>query len=455
MVKLTWPHKRMSFDKACMCAEPYKLKEIFNKSINRDTTDNLYIEGDNLLAVKLLKANYLNKIKLIYIDPPYNTHKNFLYKDKFTQAKEGSEEYELGECESEDSHENWISMIYKRLLVSRHLLKDDGLIFVSIDENEHAYLKVMLDEIYGKDNFVNNFVWVNNIAGRQLSKKGACRTHEYILCYAKDKKLINDFFIDLKFATSVMPTTYKTKQSELLEDEYGFYAVGSSLVNNHKQFNEETRKNLVYSIFYNPTTNHLTTGDVYDTKPGYVRIMPAKNRDGKHKFLAWCWSRSKVENEQHNLIVKHDEKNNKYKIYIKRRENINRSRMRDIITDIKTDNIAINQLLNTNSINLNPKPLALIEMIIKATTNHNDIILDFYSGTATTGHAVMNLNAQDGFNRKYILVQRRELCEETERFYNEQYRDINDIAIARLKKVIKELEDKAHQDFGFKYYQVV
>jgi len=213
----------------------------FKTDENGNIKDNLIIKGNNLLVLHSLKKRFAGKVKLIYIDPPYNTgNDEFKYNDAF-------------------NHSIWLVFIKNRLEIARELLKEDGLIFVSIDDNEIHYLKVLMDEIFNRENYLNTFCWVSNLKGRQIAGKGAAKTYEYVLVYAKskDSKNIGPFEIPVEKAKSLMPSTYKGFDYEVKSDQTGRFVLKNELYNTNSAFNEETRPNLVFNIHYNIKTREF------------------------------------------------------------------------------------------------------------------------------------------------------------------------------------------------------
>jgi hypothetical protein len=293
-----------------------------------------------------------------------------------------------------------------RLVLARELLTSDGVIFVSIDDHEQAYLKVMMDGIFGEDNFLNTFVWVNKLAGRQLSTSGAAGTKEYILCYARQNSEAGEFRSSPSKLKSLMPTTYKGFNYKVEHDEYGPYIVGSELYNSNSIFNETTRRNLVFDIYYNPKTHAVKTEPVSDSHihPGFIKISPHRNNNGINRYHAFRWSRRKVEAESHNLVFLETKKG--WKVHTKVRD-VDSTAVKDIITDITTTKGSkdIEQLGFGSKDFDYPKPISLIKVLLEAVpSNKNAIILDFFAGSGTTGHAVAELNKEDGGHRKCILV---------------------------------------------------
>lgn len=291
--QFTWPDKKKSIllANAPVVATLRPCKE---ESVDFDNTGNLYIEGDNLDVLKLLQETYLGKVKIIYIDPPYNTGNDFIYEDDFTERIKDYVEHS-GQYDGDGNrlvknvdsngrfHTDWLNMMYSRLKLAKNLLADDGVIFISIDDNEMENLRKICSEIFGASNYVNHFAWICNITGRQISGKGAAKTWESILVYAKDINMISEFNINISFAKNKMPDTYKGFNKDIRRDDIGEFAVGDTLYNHNRKFNEETRPNLVFSIFYNPVTEEIVPGEIGEVKVGFVELLPHANGDGTHK----------------------------------------------------------------------------------------------------------------------------------------------------------------------------
>ena len=427
-----------------------------NKDENKNSK-NLYIIGDYLDALKHLLKSYSRKVKCIYIDPPYNTGSDgFVYPDnfKFDSAtlsnKMGIDEEEakrIIDMRGKSTHSAWLTFMYPRLVLARELLSDDGVIFISIDDNEHANLKLICDEIFGEENFINNFTWLNNLTGRQISGIGAAKTNEPILVYSKSKESASTFNIDITFAKKYMPDAYKGFNFTIEEDNYGKYKKGDTLYNHNRKFNEETRKNLVYSIYYDEINNSFHPENSNLDKTNLIEILPHKNNDGIHKFHAWRWSKEKVINEQYNLIAE-KKSNGEYEIYTKNR-NYNQTTLKDIITNISNGDNEISSLFETKVFEY-PKSTLLLSTLLG--TMDNSLILDFFSGSATTAHAVMKLNAEDGGNRKYILVQLPEEIEESKPAFKAGYKTIDEIGRERIKRAARKIKEETNADidYGFK-----
>ena len=380
------------------------------ESKNWDTTENLYIEGDNLEALKLLQKSYLAKIKMIYIDPPYNTGNDFIYKDNFTKSKQDynvdARVYDVNgdrlfkNTESNGRfHSDWCSMIYTRLLLARNLLRDDGVIFISIDDCEADNLRKICNEIYGAKNFVADICVVNNLKGRN-DKKYIARANERLLMYVKSEK----------FEEHGLNLTEGAIQEYQYEDKYGKYR----LIELRKRGGDDTRAdrpNMYYPIFVNPDT-----GSVSLEKDEIFRCeaLPIKSNgiDGR-----WRWG---INNTRDNLNMLYGKlvrgKYNIYeKDYLESEEGARRIKPKSVLsgaqysTDVATKEYRA--LMNPIDFD-NPKPLAMVKDLILYSTrpDENCIILDFFSGSATTSHAVMQLNAEDNGNRKFIMVQLPEMC---------------------------------------------
>lgn len=260
--------------------------------------------------------------------------------------------------------------------------------------------------------------------------------------------------MDVNFAKNKMPDAYKGFKKDIREDEYGIYAVGDTLYNHNRKFNEETRKNLVYSIYYNKDTGDIKTGNINEAKEKYVEIKPHKNGDGIHQYHAWRWSKDKVNNEKHNLIVLPNNSEG-YEIYTKIRE-FNKTTLKDLITNISNgDDELLNLFENKKCFNY-PKSTSLIKLFINSVAQENEIILDFFAGSSTTADAIMQLNAEDNANRKYILVQLFEECEKNSEAYKNGFKTIDEIGQERIRRAAKKIteETNADIDYGFKHYTI-
>ena len=449
--EFTWVGKKAAIVEA---NKPIRktLRPCPEESKNWDTTENLYIEGDNLEVLKLLQEAYLGKVKMIYIDPPYNTGNDFIYADDFMRSQEEENEqmgmYDEDEnrlCKNTDSngrfHSDWCSMMYSRLMLARNLLAEDGIVFVSIDDNEVQNLRKICDEVFGAHNYLNQFAWVSNITGRQISGCGAAKTWESVLVYCKMLSCSYSMNVNISFAKEKMPDAYKGFNKDIRTDSRGQFAVGDTLYNHNRMFNEETRPNLVFSIFYNPNTEEITTGNIGEVKPGFVELPPHPNGDGTHKYHAWRWSKQKIANESYDLIVLKTSKGG-YEIYTRIRE-FNNTLLKDIITNISNGDAEVQKLFDGKKFFDYPKSVDLLKTFIGSIPYDDALVLDFFSGSATTAHAVMRLNAEDGGHRKFIMVQLPEKCDENSEAYKAGYKNICEIGKERIRRAGEKIKEES------------
>ena len=451
--QFTWPDKRAAI-RLANAPTNKTLRPCREESVDFDNTENLYIEGDNLEVLKLLRENYLGKVKMIYIDPPYNTGNDFVYNDDFAQSQaefagqsglfdeEGHRMADPMVQNTESNgrfHTDWLNMIYPRLKVAKDLLTDDGVIFISIDDNEVENLKQVCNEVFGKHNYLNTFAWVVNLTGRQIAGAGAAKTWETILVYSKNASLTQSFDIDVSYAKKVMPDAYKGLNRDIRTDERGQFSIGDTLYNHNRKFNEETRPNLVYSIFYNPETQEIKSGDINAKIEGFIEILPHANGDGVHKYHAWRWSRSKVDNEAYDLIVLPTSRGG-YEVYTRIRT-FNQTTLKDIITNISNGDAEVQALFDNKKYFDYPKSVNLLKCLL-GVASKDSIFIDFFSGSATTAHAVMQLNAEDGGNRKFIMVQLPEKTDEKSEAYKAGYKNICEIGKERIRRAGKKIKEE-------------
>lgn len=433
-------------------------------SVNFDSAQNVFIEGDNLEVLKLLQKAYNDKIKLIYIDPPYNTGNDFVYNDDFSDGLRGYLEYS-GQLDEEGNrtaaqvdttgrrHSRWLSMMYPRLVLARNLLTQDGVLAVSIDDNEFANLRAMLDEVFGAENFLNTFVWVSNIKGRQIQGSGAAGTKEYVVVYARDALQLESFRASSRLLKNLMPSIYKGFDYDVKEDELGPYVTKNELYNTNSKFNEETRPNLVYDIYYRPDDRSVRTADLSDDHlfEGYVKICPKKNNNGTHRYHAFRWSRDKVEAESHDLeFVARD---NGYRIYTKVRD-VDSTAVKDLVMDISTNHGAKD--LEAAGIDADwfdyPKPVSLLQFFCGFATDKNSLILDFFAGSGTTAHAVAAQNATDGGTRRCISINLPEPVDPESAAAAAGFRTVSEITLRRILGVLSAVDSAA--DLGLRVYSL-
>lgn len=383
-------------------------------SKNFDETENVIIKGDNLDSLKILKKYYSGKIKCIYIDPPYNTNSdNFLYPDKFDKEELealglqdiGKEEYDRMEFifqKSKKSHNGWLTFMYPRLKLARDLLTDDGAIFISIDDNEQANLKLLCDDIFGEDNFISTIVWANKEGGGKSDSKFFRLKHEYILVYSKNIKNLKINPEDIK---DINRYTLSDNHVET-RGKYQLIKLDSG------------------SLHYSKSLDYEINIDGITLYAGGSKIKWEERQKGKvhNKDWTWRWSKEKLKWGLDNDFVKiKKNKNGEFSIYTKQylncdeNGNIKNRTLQPMALIEKYSNTQSNknikELFGYAIFNYS-KPYKLIIKILEWITKENDIVLDFFAGSGTTAHAVMQLNAEDGGNRKFILCQIDEKIDE-------------------------------------------
>ena len=450
---LSWAGRKSSSE-ALQLPSYASLVPDFEKSINWDTAENVFIEGDNLEVLKLLKDTYNDKVKMIYIDPPYNTGNDLVYNDDFSDPKRRYLEI-TGQVDTDGNrltanpettgrkHSNWLNMMYPRLSLARNLLTDQGVIFISIDDHEYDNLKHLCDSIFGESNYLNTFVWVSNLKGRQISSSGAAGTKEYILAYARQAELAEEFRVSGTRLKELMPSVYKGFDYKVQSDEIGPYVLKNELYNTNSAFNEETRPNLVFDIYYNPSTGEVKTAAVSQTHEfaDFVKIQPKTNNNGRHKYHAFRWSSRKVEEDFRDLDFL--EVGGIWKVFTKVRD-IDSTSLKDLLMDINTNEGSsdIEKLGLDRSWFDYPKPASLIRILIEAVTDKDSIVMDFFAGSGTTGHAVELQNMLDGGSRKYVCVTLGEPTSKDSEARKAGFNKVSEITEARLTKVV-ELSDEA------------
>ena len=456
--QFTWPDKRKSI---LLANAPIAktLRPDRKESVNFDATENLYIEGDNLDALKLLQETYLGKVKMIYIDPPYNTGNDFVYEDDFSQSTEkylsGSGQFDeeggrlVANLESNGRfHTDWLNMMYPRLKLAKDLLADDGVIFISIDDSEAGNLRKLCNEIFGEVNFVADLCVINNLKGRN-DKKYIARANERLLMYVKS----------LAFDEHGLSLGDKTLAEYSLSDEIGKYR----LLELRKRGGPDTREdrpNMYYPFYVNPKTGEVS---LELTDYFMAEALPVKSNgvDGR-----WRWGKdtaSKNLSQIYGRLV--GAKYNIYeKDYLENDDGARRIRPKSVLsgtaysTDVATKEYrAMMGKIDFN----NPKPIAFLsDLAIYAThPDENAIFLDFFSGSATTAHAVMQANAEDGGNRKFIMVQIPEQTDEKSEAYKAGYKNICEIGKERIRRAGKKVKSESgvkaqNLDVGFRVLKI-
>lgn len=442
----TWPDKRKS---VVLANEPTRktLRPCRQESVNFDETENLYIEGDNLEVLKLLRHTYMGKIKMIYIDPPYNTGKDFLYKDNFYIDKEEYDE-NSGQYDEDGNllfsntesngryHTDWLNMMYPRLRMARDLLTEDGAIFISIDDNEVSNLKKICDEIFGERNFIAKIVWANKEGGGSSDSKHFRIKHEYILVYGKIKELVCITGLDVEDI-----------KRYTLEDEFVSIRGKYQLIK-----------------LSSASLGYVKSLDYPINAPDGTLIYP--NEDS-NKIKRWRWSEDKLKWGIKNGFVEiKKDRANKWQVYTKQYLNCDNEgniKPRTLQPSALIEKYSTTQsnkqleVLLGKSIFSYSKPVELIKLFLKIFTFQEDIILDFFSGSSTTAHAVMELNAEDGGNRKFIMVQLPEEADKKSEAYKAGYKNICEIGKERIRRAgakIKEENPESSIDTGFKVFKL-
>jgi len=440
--EFTWVGKKAAIVEA---NKPIRktLRPCPDESVDWDTTENLYIEGDNLEVLKLLQESYLERIKIIYIDPPYNTGHDFVYPDSFKMADEDYEEgtgyldadgninySKENNSSSGKYHSDWCSMMYSRLMLARTLLSPDGLIFISINEIEQANLEKICDEVFGASNHVSTFVWKNKY-GPGAFTKGVASLHEFILCYAKN------------YPSNVEATLSEEEMKKYKMTDEKAAVRGGYITQPLATRSKDDRPNLVYPL-------------IHEGK----EIWPNKQ---------WIWEKSRLYEAYNKGEVVINEKNGQYSVRFKqylRDENgvVRKGKPLSLLTFCfnQDGTKEMEDLLGRGVFDF-PKPTELIKYFLSLRINEQDdndfIVLDFFSGSATTAHATMKINAEDSGKRKYIMVQVPEKCPEGSIAQKAGYSTIPAIAKERIRRAgtkIKEASPLTTQDLdvGFRVFKL-
>ena len=441
---LNWPGKREALITA-NAPIAKTLRPVREESVDFDSTKNLFIEGDNLEALKLLQETYLGKVKMIYIDPPYNTGNDFVYDDDFS---EDSEEFFIRSNQKDEQgnrlvtntdsngrfHSDWLSMIYPRLKLARNLLRDDGLIVISIDDSEYQNLRKVCDEIFGEENFIDNIIWKKRYGGG-AKEKFLVTLHEYALVYGKNLSNLESFHIPLSEESIKRYYTQKDKNYSI-RGPYRTHPLEAT-----KSMGE--RKNLMYPI----------------PGPDGVDILPKRQ---------WLWEKERAYNAVKNGELEFiKNKENGYTVhtkqYLKDEDGtVRQGKPFSIIDDIYTQHGTneIIELFDNAQIFPFPKPTGFLKKLIEigTTGDGEEIIIDFFAGSASTAHAIFLANAADGKNRRFILIQVPEECDPTSEAYKAGYKKIPEISKERIRRAGKKIKDggllEANLDIGFRVLKV-
>ena len=439
-----WPGKARCFR---IIQEPSlgALKPCKKESLEWDKTQNLFIEGDNLEVLKLLQKAYYGRVKMIYIDPPYNTGKDFIYPDKYSESLETYLRY-TGQKDSKGKkfstnqetdgrfHSNWLNMMYPRLFLARNLLRDDGVIFISIDDNEAANLRKICDDIFGEENFIGTFIINSTPNGRDYGH--IAKTHEFCLFYSKDVE---------RCKTNFLPAEREFKYY----DEKGGFNI-HPLYNSNEAFHKANRPNLYYPFFlYKDRPIRKLEGNFYEIglekRLSSIEIFPPLSQKNKIQFV-WRWNKEKSLKNLNQEIIGYRTSENNYRIVQKMRTD--KKVIRSILSDrgftSRRGTAEAEQLL-AGKIFQFPKPVSLIKNFLHAGMDRNSIILDFFAGSATTAHAVYEKNLEDGGSRRYICVQLPEPIEEGTEAHKAGFKTIADIGKERIRRAIRQIKEKARE----------
>ena len=452
--ELTWAGKNNSKRLAQEDIVGKTLKFIPKDSKNIEVTENIYIEGENLEVLKMLHQNYYRAIKMIYIDPPYNTGNDFVYNDSFKMNNKMSKKYdenygEFGEkyCINSDKqsryHANWLNMIYPRLKVAKDLLKDDGIIFISIDDYERDNLVKICDEIFGNTSFSGPFIWP---LPRGINAGLIARAHEYILCYTKNLAKGRNF--------------YRLSDNA----EYSIERCNKKIDSRHPISDILFKKGIRYE-----GKDKTFAGEIGESEKIIIKgelsfkngrldkdVILSAGWTMRNMIIDWMEGKEVYDTKGQKIVEFYFKENGK--LYSKKE--MNTFSIKSVFKNIPDTQIArreMKQLLGNQDIFPYPKPVELIKTLVKLSTQNDDIIMDFFSGAATTAHAVMEQNAEDLMSRRFILIQLEEPCQQNTEAYRCNYKNICDIGKERIRKAgenIKQKYPNSVTDIGFKVFKV-
>ncbi|MDR5868167.1 site-specific DNA-methyltransferase [Halomonas koreensis] len=436
---LNWPGKREAL-LAANAPIAKTLRPCREESVDFDTTKNLFIEGDNLEALKLLQETYLAKVKMIYIDPPYNTGNDFIYQDNFSSSVE---EYFFSSNQVDETqgklvanpesngrrHSDWLSMMYGRIRLARNLLRDDGLIFISIDDNELANLIKICDEIFGEENLVANFVWEKRT--NRENRKVVSSRHDYLVCYCKNVSHGGRVLKQLPMSEKAL-ANYKNPDN----DPRGPWKSDPATA----QAGHGTKSQFYTFVAPNGKRHELESGrcwlyteETMNKAAAEGRLWFGKEGNGVPRIKTYLNDKERGLTPESIWFAQDAATNEQAKNYLK-------------------------NLFDGKSIFDTPKPIDLLEIALKVSTEKDDLVLDFFSGSATTAHALMRLNKSDSGSRKFILVQLDEPCSENSDAYKNGYKTISEVALDRIKRAAKELSsdlcDSHRLDFGVRVLKI-
>lgn len=457
---LFWPGKTQAI-RVAQTPTTATLAPDRENSLNWDATGNVVIEGDNLEVLKVLQKHYYGKIKMIYIDPPYNTGNDFVYSDDYAdpigtyleRTGQSDTEGKLSTNTESDGrfHSNWLNMMYPRLKLARNLLREDGVLFVSIDDNEVNNLKLLLDNIFGEQNFVSLLIAQTNPRGRTFDRFIA-KTHEYVLVYTRSLS---------SEAISLIPKSDKAIAEYKLHDAAGQHRL-LELRNRNPVFNRENRPNLFYPFYVDPVTLKVSLIPSED----YSQEVYPRNSVGVDG--CWTWGKDKAEANL-ELLCGHQASTGRWTVFRKDYldERSSRTKSKSILLDStfnhENGKETMGSLFGKTPFDF-PKSVSLIQYMLRLGSCQESIVLDFFAGSGTTAHAVMALNAEDGGNRRCISVQLPEPTDENSEARKAGYENIAEITRERIRRAgAKILEEESAKldgrseslDVGFRAYKLV
>ena len=419
--QFTWPDKRVA-NRLANIPTTMTLRPCREESVDFDHTQNLYIEGDNLDVLKVLRETYLGKVKIIYIDPPYNTGNDFVYNDNFAQSRdkfeetnglfdeEGNQIIDPMQRNTESNgrfHTDWLNMIYPRLKVARDLLEEDGAIFISIDENEHSNLLSVMNEIFGEANYVDSIVWDKKASAKGVPPQSMMvNVHEYIVVYCKS--------LEFKFIGEKRDA-----------EKDGF-----------KNPDNDPR---------GPWRESNIKSTIKPIEDAFTIIDP---NTGKQYTNTWAFSKESLEKMISEGRILWKESLPKQKEFMYEMTNENKAIKSSWgVFDAQSTTVYLKHLIPEVKFD-NPKPINLMSYLVEVTLGKDSTILDFFSGSATTAHAIMKLNAEDGGNRKFIMVQLPELTDEKSEAYKAGYKNICEIGKERIRRAGKKIKEENKDKVG-------
>jgi len=431
--RLDWPGKREAL-LAANAPIAKTLRPVREESVDFDTTKNLFIEGDNLDALKLLQETYLGKVKVIYIDPPYNTGNDFVYDDDFAEDAEAyfersNQKDESGKLVSNPEskgrfHSDWLTMMYSRLKLARNLLSEDGIILISLDDGEIQSLRKICDEVFGSDCFLSQFIWKSRVSEDTRATSGISTDHEYIVAYSRGEGVrFKGVEKDLaKFSNPDKDPRGPWRSADM---------TGLATI--------DKRPNLHY--------------DLVNPKTGINYGCPIKG---------WRFEQSSMSKrieEERILWPESDSGRPRQKLFLEDMSSLFKN-ISSLITFTSTSEGTreLNELVGSGIFDF-PKPVSLLKLLVDQTVPHGGVVLDFFAGSSTSAHAVLQLNAEDGGNRRFIMVQLPEVCEENSTAYKAGYKNISEISKERIRRAGTKIKEEnattaASLDTGFRVLKV-